>query len=89
MPEAFPQELFALLGMAEFGQPGEPESLIPKITQEACRHDRDNALPRQLLYEPLSATMPTRGAPCEATLPTSTAKKRRGAEAANPPHACI
>jgi hypothetical protein len=33
--EAFPQELFALLGMAEFGQPGEPESLTPKITQEA------------------------------------------------------
>ena len=62
MPEAFPQELFALLGMAEVGQPGEPESLIPKITQEACRHDRHNALPRQLLYEPLSAMMPTRGA---------------------------
>jgi hypothetical protein len=35
VPEALPQELFALLGMAEFGQPGEPESLIPKITQEA------------------------------------------------------
>jgi CRP/FNR family cyclic AMP-dependent transcriptional regulator len=46
-----------LLLMAEFGRPGEPEMLIPEITQETPRrHDRHHPLPGQLLHESLSQT---------------------------------
>jgi hypothetical protein len=36
-----------LLLMAEFGEPGEPEQYIPRITQETL------AIPRELLHESL------------------------------------
>ena len=46
-----------LLLMAEFGKPGEPEPLIPKISQETPGGDgRHHAIPGQLLYESLSQT---------------------------------
>ena len=44
-----------LLLMAEFGKPGEPETLIPKIyAGDARGDDRYHTIPRQLLYESLS-----------------------------------
>jgi CRP/FNR family transcriptional regulator, cyclic AMP receptor protein len=44
-----------LLLLAEFGKPGEPESLIPAITQETLAEMIGNhPVARQLLYEPLS-----------------------------------
>jgi hypothetical protein len=39
----------SLLGMAEFGHPGEPESLIPKITQEALA-DMIGTTPSRVSY---------------------------------------
>ncbi len=41
--------------MAEFGKPGEPEMLIPHITQETLAEDDwHDAIARELLYESLS-----------------------------------
>ena len=46
-----------LLLMAEFGQPGGPETLIPKITQETLAEMVGTTRsPRQLLYESLPGT---------------------------------
>jgi CRP/FNR family transcriptional regulator, cyclic AMP receptor protein len=45
-----------LLLLAEFGKPGEPESLIPPITQDTGGYDRHYPFPRQLLHESLSQT---------------------------------
>jgi hypothetical protein len=43
-----------ILLMAEFGKPGEPETVIPKVTQETLGgNDRHHAVPRQLLRESL------------------------------------
>ncbi len=44
-----------LLLMAEFGKPGEPETFIPShYAGNPGGDDRHHAIPRQLLYEPLS-----------------------------------
>ena len=44
-----------LLLMAEFGKPGEPETLIPEITQETLAEMIGTTpVSRQLLHEPLS-----------------------------------
>jgi hypothetical protein len=46
-----------LLLLAEFGKPGEPEPLIPEITQgNSGRDDWNDPVARQLLHEPLSQT---------------------------------
>jgi hypothetical protein len=46
-----------LLLMAEFGRPGEPEPLIPKISQETLAEMIGTTpFPGQVLHEPLSQT---------------------------------